>query len=96
MSKNQFVRICLEIFAGIIISVILSAILIAFGYYKVKSNDFDSYSIKLIGFTLYNITKSGSEYVGEAINQNMSIIGIITSIIVIIVNETRVYLKNRK
>lgn len=61
-----------------------------------KSNDLDSYSVRLIGVTLYDITKSGNEYVGQAINQNMSIIGMVISIITIIVNETRVYLTNKK
>lgn len=93
---KQFLRICLEIFIGSVISTILSAILIAIGYYKVKSNDLDSYSARLIGVTLYDITKSGNEYVGQAINQNMSIIGMVISIITIIVNETRVYLTNKK
>lgn len=93
---KQFLRICLEIFIGSVISTILSAILIAIGYYKVKNNDLDSYSVRLIGVTLYDITKSGNEYVGQAINQNMSIIGMVISIITIIVNETRVYLTNKK
>lgn len=93
---KQFLRICLEIFIGSVISTILSAILIAIGYYKVKSNNLDSYSVRLIGVTLYDITKSGNEYVGQAINQNMSIIGMVISIITIIVNETRVYLTNKK
>ena len=93
---KQFLRICLEIFIGSVISTILSAILIAIGYYKVKNNDLDSYSVRLIGVTLYDITKSGDKYVGQAINQNMSIIGMVISIITIIVNETRVYLTNKK
>lgn len=96
MNTTQFKRICLEIVVGIIISVILSAILISLGYYKVNSNDLDKYSVNFIGVTIYNITKINGDFVGEAINQNMSMIGIICSVILIIVNETRIFIKNKK
>ncbi|MBU5487318.1 LlsX family protein [Clostridium sp. MSJ-8] len=96
MKNNQFARVCVEIVVGIVISVLLSAILIAFGYYKIKSSDLSSYNVSFIGFDLYKISKSGGEYVGQALNQNMSIIGIIWSMVVVLVNETRLYIKSKK
>lgn len=96
MKKNQFVRMCLEILAGIGISVVLSIILIFFGYFKANSGDLDSYSVNIFGLTLYNITKISGEYTGQAINQNMSIIGILCSILIMMINETRIFIKNNK
>lgn len=95
MSKKQFIRICLEILGGIVLSVALYAALIFWGYYHINSAQLSEYVVKFIGLPIYEITHKAGELTGTALNQNMSIIGIMCSMILIIVVETIQFLKKR-
>ncbi len=96
MKMNQFVRVCLEIFAGIIVSVALCSLLIFLGYYHVHSVDADQYTVKFLGVKIYEIVRQGSDYTGTALNQNMSMLGICCSLVLIIVSETIIFVKQKK
>ncbi|MFA9396819.1 MAG: LlsX family protein [Clostridiaceae bacterium] len=96
MRNNQFVRICLELLAGIIISVVLCCILIFLGYYKINAESLNEYTVKLFGVIIYEIKNISGDMVGTAINKNMSIIGSICCIVSVIVWETNAILKGKK
>lgn len=95
MNKNQFVRICLEILGGIVLSVAVCAVLIFLGYYHIKSAQLNKYVVNFISIPIYEISRSGDQLTGLAINQNMSIIGIAFSMILIIATEVTVYFKKK-
>jgi len=94
--KNQFVRICIEILGGIIVSVVLCAIWIFFGYFHINSAELSNYTVSFFGVPIYEITNIADEMTGSAMNQNMSIIGISCSIILIFVVELIYYFKSKK
>lgn len=96
MMKNQFTRICLEILSGIVISFVLCTILIAFGYYSVHSSNLNNYTVSFLGIAIYQITNKSGDLVGVALNQNMSIIGIVCSVFLIIIVEFIRILKIKK
>lgn len=96
MEKNQIVRIILEIVGGIVFSVVLCAILIFFGYYHINAVEINEYTVKILNFPIYNIVLKNGEMVGTALNQNMSLVGIICSIISIMIEETLCYIRKKK
>lgn len=95
MKKNQMVRIILEIVGGIVFSVLLCAIFIFFGYYHINEVEINEYTVKILNFPIYNIALKNGEMVGTPLNQNMSIIGIICSIISIMIVETWCYVRKK-
>lgn len=88
MKKNQFTRVCLEILGGIAISFVLCAILIALGYYNVHSAGLNNYAVNFFGIPIYQITNKSGELVGVALNQNMGMVGIVCSIVIIMIVES--------
>lgn len=45
---------------------LIMAIAIFFGYTKAYSTDAETSLVRLIGIPIYELTKSGSEYIGES------------------------------
>ncbi len=93
MDSKQFKRIIIEIIAGIILAVILCSIWIGFGYYEAKAKDISEYIVRFFGIQIYAISKEAGNYKGIANNQNMVFIGVITSMLLMIIAETRYYFK---
>lgn len=96
MESKQFKRIMLEIVIGIILSMILCAIWIGFGYYTIKTKNINEYIVRFFGIQIYAIKKVGSSYEGVANNQNMIFLGVIVSMLLMIITETRYYWKGQK
>ncbi len=95
MMKEQNIRIVKELLAGVVVSVVLSAIFIAWGYFHVNADGLNDYSVKVLFLKIYDITLADKGYVGTANNQNMGIFGIMCSIFLVFVNEIRVYFKTK-
>jgi len=96
MDKKQMIRIVMEIAGGIVFSVILCGVLIFIGYYHANSAQLAEYTVEIFNFPIYEIALQNGEMVGTALNQNMSVLGIICSIIAILAVEVRCYIKKNK
>ena len=96
MDKKQMIRILLEILGGIVFSIILCGVLIFIGYYHANSNQLTEYTVEVLSFPIYKIVFRNGELIGTALNQNMSIIGILCSIITILVVEVKCYITGKK
>lgn len=96
MGKKQMIRIAMEIAGGIVFSVILCGVFIFIGYYHANSAQLTEYTVKLLSFPIYKIALQNGEMVGTALNQNMSIIGIVCSVIAILVVEVKCYITRNK
>ncbi|XOQ44971.1 MAG: LlsX family protein [Clostridium sp.] len=88
VKNNQLLRIVLEIVGGFIVAVVLCAVLIFIGYYHTHSAGLTAYTVRFFQIPIYEIATTEGQMTGTALNQNMSVIGIICSVICIIVFET--------
>lgn len=89
MFKNQELRIVFEIIVGGLVSSIISSIFIKIGF--LNSNRAGMYYIKEFGIPIYKVSKGK----GSPIVSNMIFIGIFSSILLVIVIETIIYIKGR-
>ena len=60
-------RIILILIIGFVISMILMSAAIYFGYSNAYRLDVEQYTVKLLGISIYELTKAGTEYAGAAI-----------------------------
>ncbi len=96
VKNNLLLRIVLEFVVGIIISMVLCCILIFIGYFHTHSADLTAYTVRFLEFPIYEITTTDGKMTGTALNQNMSVIGIISSVICIIIFEIIHFVKIKK
>ena len=81
---------------GIILGVFVCYMEIRSGYTYIKSSSLTEYSVKIFGFPIFDIQKIGNEFKGTPNNSNMMFVGIIFSMMLAIVTEIVIALKNRK
>ena len=86
--KKQTIRIFIDAIAGIILSFSLNYILISFGYAHIQSNNLSTYTVRVLNLPIYKIIAHNNKTVGIPYNNNMALVGIVTSMILIIVIET--------
>ncbi|ARP50574.1 MULTISPECIES: DUF5963 family protein [Caproicibacterium] len=96
VKNNLLLRIVLEFVVGIIISMVLCCILIFIGYFHTHSADLTAYTVRFFQFPIYEITTTGGKMTGTALNQNMSVISIIFSVVCIIIFEAIHFVKAKK
>ncbi|EKP7339254.1 LlsX family protein [Listeria monocytogenes] len=94
--NNPTTRVIVSIILGIILGVFVCFMTIRSGYTYVKSSSLTEYSVTIFGFTIFDIQKVGNEFKGTPNNSNMMFIGIIFSMVLAIVTEVVIALKNRK
>ncbi len=93
--NKQFFRIGIGIVIGIIISVIISTIFITIGYSAFNSRNLTEYVIKILGIPIFSIVNNGNGVVGTPNVENMTMLGIGWSVIVVFVIEIIHYAKNK-
>ena len=67
-------KVIIALLVGFIIAMILMSVVIYFGYTKAYSSNVESYVVKLLGIPIYELTKSGSEYVGATMGAYMGLV----------------------
>ncbi|AAT03892.1 protein LlsX [Listeria monocytogenes] len=93
--SNPTFRIIASIVLGILIGVLICFVAIGLGYIHMNDGTLKEYSVKIFGLTIFDIKRVGSEMVGTPNNTSMMFIGVIISMILAIVVEIIVSLKNR-
>lgn len=94
MLKKQEFRIIGEILLGIVISVVFNFIYISFGYYKIHVDKLDTYSVSPFGLEIFQIKNGGNS--GNPVITNLTYIGIIFSILMVIIIEVILSMKKRQ
>jgi len=79
--KNAKMRVAMCIILGIIVGLCSCSIAIVLGYTHIRSAGLDNYSVNLLGFSIFDIQRMGTELEGTANNGNMMFIGLIFSMI---------------
>lgn len=59
-------KIILALVIGFIVAMLIMAIAIFFGYTKAYSTNAETLLVRLAGIPIYQLTKNGSEYIGES------------------------------
>lgn len=59
---------------GFVIAMVLMSIAIYFGYSNAYRLDVERYTVKLLGISIYELTRIGTEYAGAAIGKHMGLI----------------------
>lgn len=93
MKNNQGLRIIVELIGGMIFSFLLCGLFIYLGYSNFYRSNLKEYIVTIFGFPIYEIVLENSKGIGTALNQNMSIIGIVCSIVFVLFIETIILLK---
>ncbi|MGY3751162.1 DUF5963 family protein [Vagococcus acidifermentans] len=94
--NNPTTRVIASIILGIILGVFVCFMAIRSGYTYIKSSSLTEYSVNIFGFPIFDIQKVGNEFKGTPNNSNMMFVGIIFSMVLAIVTEVVIALKNRK
>ncbi|HJA40437.1 MAG TPA: LlsX family protein [Firmicutes bacterium] len=64
----------LALIIGFAVAMILMSVAIYFGYSNAYRLDVERYTVKLLGISIYELTRIGTEYVGAAIGKHMGLI----------------------
>lgn len=84
---SQLNRITIAIVVGILISVAVTAIMIAVGYSHAYANNSADADVRLLGVPLYHITRNGEQYTGQPVMQNMVFFGLVCSLLLSLIAE---------
>ena len=59
-------RLLCALGAGFVAAMIIMSVLIYMGYTQAYSGDVDTLTVKMLGLPIYELTKAGTAYTGEA------------------------------
>lgn len=59
------IKIVVALIIGFIIAMILMSVVIYFGYTNAYRTNLDTLTVKILGIPIYELIKSGTEYVGK-------------------------------
>lgn len=71
---KKSVKIAAVLAIGFAAAMLLMSVSIYFGYSNAYRTDAGQYTVRLLGLSIYELTKSGMAYSGAAIGQHMGII----------------------
>lgn len=94
--NKLFMRLMIEILVGIGISVVANLIAITFGYKHFYKAALDNYNVRFLGIKVFNIVKEGAKGVGTPNIQNMMLVGVMCSVILVVICEIIVNVKAKK
>lgn len=64
-------RILIALAVGFVIAMLLMSVKIYFGFTNAYSTNINVITVKILGIPIYELTKSGSEYLGKSIGIHM-------------------------
>lgn len=81
------VKIAIALAIGCLVALMLMSIVIYFGYTNAYRTSVDTLTVELFGFPIYELTKSGTAYVGKTIGVYMGAVCGICMLFSLIVEE---------
>ena len=78
-------RTLIALAVGFVIAMLLMSVKIYFGFTNAYSTNINVLTVKILGISIYELTKSGSEYLGKSIGIHMgAVCGLCMTLSVII------------
>jgi hypothetical protein len=74
MKKNRIIPLIVAIAVGFGLAMLAMSVAIYFGYTEAYASGVDSLNVPLFGLDIYTLTKTGEEYSGASVGQNMGVI----------------------
>lgn len=65
------IKILIALIVGFALAMLLMSVAIYFGYTNAYSTDVNTLTVKILGIPIYELTKSGTEYIGKSIEVYM-------------------------
>lgn len=65
------IKILITLIVGFALAMVLMSVAIYFGYTNAYSTDINTLTVKILGIPIYELIKSGTEYIGKSIGVNM-------------------------
>lgn len=65
------IKILIALIVGFALAMLLMSVAIYFGYTNAYSTDVNTLTVKILGIPIYELTKSGTEYIGKSIGVYM-------------------------
>ena len=65
------IKILIALIVGFALAMLLMSVAIYFGYTNAYSTDVNTLIVKILGIPIYELTKSGTEYIGKSIGVYM-------------------------
>lgn len=96
LAHNSLLRVSVELFLGLLISVLLCSVFIFFGYTTFYQQDLMSHTVDILGLPIYVIVKHDAVAHGSAIGQNMFIVNLLCAGACASIAEICFYLKRAK
>ena len=64
------IKILIALIVGFALAMLLMSVAIYFGYTNAYSTDVNTLTVKILGIPIYELTKSGTEYIGKSIGED--------------------------
>ena len=78
------IKILIALIVGFALAMLLMSVAIYFGFTNAYSTDVNALTVKILGISIYELTKTGTEYISKAIGINMgAVCGICMALCVI-------------
>ena len=78
------IKILIALIVGFVLAMLLMSVAIYFGFTNAYSTNVNALTVKILGIPIYELTKSGTEYIGKSIGTYMgAVCGIFMALSVI-------------
>lgn len=68
------IKIVVALVIGFAVAMVLMSVAIYFGYTNAYKMGVDTFTVKILGIPIYELTKSGTEYIGTSIGIYMGVV----------------------
>ncbi|MFQ7602306.1 MAG: DUF5963 family protein [Faecalimonas umbilicata] len=72
--NEEKIKIIVVLVIGFVVAIILISVAIYFGDINVYSTSVDTLPVKIFGIPIYELTKSGTKYIGKTIEIYMGVV----------------------
>jgi len=86
-SMKKKVKILIALIVGFALAMLLMSVAIYFGFTNAYSTNVNALTVKILGVPIYELTKSGTEYIGKSIGIYMGAVCGICMALSVIVEE---------
>ncbi len=80
-------KIIAALIIGFVVAMILMSVVIYFSYVNAYSTNIDTLTVKILGMPIYELTKSGTKYIGTTIGIYMGVVCGICMLLSVIIEE---------
>ena len=86
-SMKKKIKILIALIVGFTLAMLLMSVAIYFGFTNAYSTNVNALTVKILGVPIYELTKSGTEYIGKSLGIYMGAVCGICMALCVIVEE---------